>query len=61
MSDTKNKRSGFDYLDPFVFANGLVRISCRASVAVIALAIRIPTSLLLRVIARVRRSRVTRW
>ena len=61
MSDHKNKPSGLDWLDPFVATNLLIRITWQLTAGIIALAIRLVTSIVLAIVRRVQRSRIVRW
>ena len=61
MADLKNKPTGFNHLDPFRMTNFFIRILWRLTAFVIALAVRIPTSIIFVVVARWQRLRVTRW
>ena len=61
MSDAKKRPSGLDWLDPFTATNLLIRIAWRLTAGTIALAIRVPTSIILAIVRRVQRARIVRW
>ena len=61
MTAPKNQPSPFDYLDPFRLTNLTIRILWRVAAGVIAIAVRLVTTIILAIVARVQRFRVTRW
>ena len=60
-SDPKKKPAGFDWLDPIVFTNLMITGMCKSAAALIAIAVRIITTIILAIVRWRRRTNVTRW
>jgi hypothetical protein len=61
MTAPKKQPSSFDYLDPFRLTNLAIRLLWRVAAGVIAIAVRLVTTIILSIVARMQRLRVTRW
>ncbi len=61
MTAPKKQPSPFDYLDPFTLTNLMIRILWRVAAGVIAIAVRLGTTIILAFVGYLRRVRVTRW